>query len=624
MREFRAFFLFFLISGVLFMSIWLGACGTDNPLLVPEPTTPTWERIVPAPFAGDINAVWGFSPNHLFAVGEEGLLLVREGDRWQQASIPTTEDLLSIHGCDRKCIYAVDRKGLLRLEDQHWSRVEAIPESRDGRVFCSSPDDVMYLAREGTAYHFDGDHWTISDSGTSGTSADTYQWLAGDGQGQYVAVDSGGRIAVYQHGAWEIDATFESYALAAVVHEDIGGIASHYAIAGYGSGRAVLIDGYPGSWSVRHGVDGYRVVSLAQSQPAGAVFMLLRASGDPMVLFEGIHGITREFETSRSGALASFLECNQDGLYENTLVVGGQDGLLCTRDSAGLWTTQGAGLNGRCFGIQGWANGDFSAVSPDYDHLRRRDGVTDIEQLDYINKIRAIWGPYPDLVFGLTINGDMTRMLAGQPVEEIQTPSAYLDLIWGTSSENIYVASSYSAYRFNGTSWDSIGIDVSSTIIDIVGRSDTDVVIATNTELFMGADDEWTRVQGPEDCYLTAVALEPDGSGVYAAVELDDYDMSYGSEIWYWADGAWRRLDGQGGWFLKDLIARPGGELWAATSYRLYRIDPSGVWSEVFFRGDPELDHRVWGMAMIGDSELLISAAPGAIYTCNLSRQGYE
>ena len=115
------------------------------------------------------NAVWGSSPNDVYAVGVQGQVVHYDGDAWQIVfSTSGFGTLYDVWGSSAEDVFAVggevtldpDRLGLIRHYDgSEWS-VHRIGEVEHFRgVWGRSPTDVYAVGDWSAIYHYDGTSW---------------------------------------------------------------------------------------------------------------------------------------------------------------------------------------------------------------------------------------------------------------------------------------------------------------------------------------------------------------------------------------------------------------------------------------------------------------------------------
>ncbi len=144
---------------------WMGHLEGDvvEPVAVPEGATLWW--------------VWGASKARVWACGDEGGLITREGGEWRAEASGLGEKavLYGLWGSSETDLWAVGgsyRRGgptglVMRSSgDGTWTRVEdpAFPERNFYKVWGRGPDDVLIVGDQGTSVHWDGTSFTRVDA----------------------------------------------------------------------------------------------------------------------------------------------------------------------------------------------------------------------------------------------------------------------------------------------------------------------------------------------------------------------------------------------------------------------------------------------------------------------------
>ena len=84
----------------------------------------TWNHLFHG-FGMWLNDIYGFAPNDIFAVGEQGVILHYDGQSWTKQKSPTTQRLNRIWGSSRKDIYVCGDFGtMLHFNGMEWQKDE--------------------------------------------------------------------------------------------------------------------------------------------------------------------------------------------------------------------------------------------------------------------------------------------------------------------------------------------------------------------------------------------------------------------------------------------------------------------------------------------------------------------
>ena len=198
-----------------------------------------WSIMKSSKVAQNLYGVWGYSPNDVFAVGDGGIILRYDGESWSKMESGTTRTLYAIWGNSKDNIYAAGQAGtLLHFDGMNWASIylgsvsttlydiwgsssdDVYIVGNSGRyvnqvtgiayhcnssgcsqlfldfslrglyengllhgVWGSAPDDVYAVGGDfwgGDIIHYDGEHWTLVDSGIQSQLIDIWGTSAKD------------------------------------------------------------------------------------------------------------------------------------------------------------------------------------------------------------------------------------------------------------------------------------------------------------------------------------------------------------------------------------------------------------------------------------------------------------
>ena len=178
--------------------------GCKNHVTSPPPTPPNppdstsheviWEADTLGDWNSWINAVWGSSPDNVWAVGwitrgDWGTNIVHwNGNQWEDYDY-FEADLNGMFGLDSNNIWAVGatlhgqigEALIARYDGSMWRTVHIDYESPYlMAVWASAPDDVFAVGDRGTILHYDGNAWTKMDSLTDKQLRDVWGFAHND------------------------------------------------------------------------------------------------------------------------------------------------------------------------------------------------------------------------------------------------------------------------------------------------------------------------------------------------------------------------------------------------------------------------------------------------------------
>lgn len=117
-----------------------GACPTpiqtQVDATVVESSESLWTLEQPFPDIANLNGVWGYSPEDLWAVGSSGAILHFDGETWKRHRSPTTQDLYAIDGHETMAdgdadIYAVGASGtIIHWDGSDWTLEPDVVDTR--------------------------------------------------------------------------------------------------------------------------------------------------------------------------------------------------------------------------------------------------------------------------------------------------------------------------------------------------------------------------------------------------------------------------------------------------------------------------------------------------------------
>jgi len=180
-----------------------------------DPRTYTWTidtLAYPGSFQTMMRDIWGSSPNDVYVVGHNdqnrGLMWHFDGKRWTDVRLSTTQggtvagpiDLSAIYGFSANDIWAVgehissnptpppnflDSSLIIHFDGVQW-RESKLPSGRGiNDIWGSSPNSIWAAGAAGTLLHYDGTLWT-KDSVSNTASPDGFYGLAGRSSDVYM------------------------------------------------------------------------------------------------------------------------------------------------------------------------------------------------------------------------------------------------------------------------------------------------------------------------------------------------------------------------------------------------------------------------------------------------------
>lgn len=168
-------------------------------------------------------------------------------------------------------------------------------------------------------------------------------------------------------------------------------------------------------------------------------------------------------------------------------------------------------------------------------------------------EVRAIWGVGPNLLYGSSGFGSVSRY-NGTSWEVFPTGVAYVFALWGSAADNVYAISGKMILRFDGSAWQTVYTSTES-LSDIWGSSSSDVFAVGDSGTIVHYDGAaWTPQESGVDWQLTAV----EGSGpntVYAVGIISPGAPS----ILRYAGSQWQQVPSNATGGFTSLAVNPDG-----------------------------------------------------------------
>lgn len=155
-----------------------------------------------------VNWVYGFGPNDLYFVGNEGLVLHYDGSTFTQQTTPTDQNLWGVWGSGPNDVYAVGGNGreenqatILHYDGTAWTKTATPTHDRPAvyayfKVWGTSADNVIVVGMQGSIASLTPNGFVEVESGTAedlvslwGTGPDNIVAVGGRNNGQTVVWD---------------------------------------------------------------------------------------------------------------------------------------------------------------------------------------------------------------------------------------------------------------------------------------------------------------------------------------------------------------------------------------------------------------------------------------------------
>jgi hypothetical protein len=209
------------------------------------------------PVDQDLNAIWGFTGEDIYAAGANNTLLHYDGSSWEQVSQfkAGTTSLLSLWGVPPVPIIATDDLGDIFLNDGlRWVKYPPIRIGNLNALWGSATTNIYAVGSSGTILSFNGASWRLISPAI--TSVDLYS-IWGSSADNILVGGYLGKLFHYNGLAWE------SVSLGSITSQDIRAIWGSSGLDVYATGSYGDILHYDGStWKIVAANSGVRLNTL--------------------------------------------------------------------------------------------------------------------------------------------------------------------------------------------------------------------------------------------------------------------------------------------------------------------------------------------------------------------------
>jgi hypothetical protein len=492
----------------------LGTCTGSN--------ATDWCWVLPRPQGDPISAVWASSATDVWAAAPQTVLHF-DGAAWTASQTPLVPGVRLFAGSASNDVWAMTLSGVFHWDGTAWTR------DRDavvGAIAAFAANDVWTVDRD-TAKHWDGSSWTAHPGPGFNVLA-----IGGDAN-NLIAVSSTGTIAKLLGTTWGIaDATSHPGTDAVVIDPT----------------HAVVIQDH----DVLFWTSGTWTAHTPPLLAAPWVRVAARASNDVWITSPGAryhwNGTTwTEAVDANASFGVSLWEAPNGDLY-----TGDYDAQV-KRWTGAVWTslTQGPGVVRAVFGT---ANTDIFAIGSATNQSQpfavqwNGSSWTSSTIPAGVHYVNAIWGSAPnnywigaghyaggDVVERQMLHWDGTQWTQFHLGTEDGVISSGIRLIRGFATNDVFAASPFALYHFDGTSWSPVTVPLppSYRITDVFGASAADLYVAASNLLLHWDGATWTSKTAPISIY-SGVEIAPTNLWLIgtntspgSTAELVNYDGSF-------------------------------------------------------------------------------------------------
>jgi len=185
-----------LILGWVLITISTGFAA-DQPL-VSRPLDKGTIELDRTYFEHTLRDVWVFSEEYAVAVGSPGLIHEKKGDGWREASHRLGKPINAVWGSSPDSVFAASSKGSIYFFDgESWTEVLSDSHPLNG-IWGTSESDVFAVGRNGTIFHFDGKEWSVMPV----DSDEHLLAIHGSSNSNVVAVGTNGEVLSFDGRQW--------------------------------------------------------------------------------------------------------------------------------------------------------------------------------------------------------------------------------------------------------------------------------------------------------------------------------------------------------------------------------------------------------------------------------------
>ena len=588
---------------LLLFVIALSACDTGREWGPPPVAEDPWRPVNPLHSGVQINDLWGTSIQHVMAVGRYGLVMVKSGQDWQVAPVPTNSDIFSIHGCDWQNIWAICREGVLFFDGESWAMVRTERYSTNDQVWCRAPDDVMIVTAENLSFHFDGERWLrqvlpLKPTVTEVADGRRANWMTG-WWGGFTIVGRDGAVATWTGGVWQpAESVGDDVSLSHIVSDEgTPPDFADYSIWVFGRDAelpntyvAYKKDQYQSWVSSYSFVLPGRLIDIVQGAGHSSLYAVSVSTANDSVFIQRTpyaqQGIALPGHYNARVKVYPDLSDWRQG--NDRFVVAGSQGIFYDGNFEEGMTSRTGGVPFRAMALHAWPNGDFSAVGDKHDFLHGRDGDLNWQIEDIPTGLSALWGPDPALVYAVGRYGMIVQLTPGSsPIAMASPTSEHLSTVSGSGPNNVWAAGSGVLLHYDGTMWNVVPGSESLDPQRIISLGPEAVLVQEHEQILKWDGSQWSVVMTVEDLLILDMAADPDGESVFIVVA--DYHTY--SALYRYRDGVIENL-GVTPHFGRSLAVLAHNELLIASRYEVM------FWRDGQWSSGPHPSHYEFGQAV--------------------------
>ena len=470
----------------------LGACtdGSD------------WCWVLPLPQGYAISAVWASSASDVWVSTSIGTMFHFDGTSWTEVSSPGSA-VNKFIGSASNDLWAVTDGGTLHWDGAAWTTSTGAADG--AHVLAQFGANDVWTVNRDTANHWDGATWTAHPGPGFVPLA-----IGGDAS-NLIAISTTGTIAKLLGSTWGVaDGSSHPGNDAVVIDPTHIVVLQDFNVAFWNNGvwtthtppvldrawRKIIARSFADVWitsvAARYHWDGATWTAVAETDPTNPSFgsSLWLAPNDDLYLGDADAQVRR-----------------WNGTSWTSLTTGpGKPNAVWGTTNTDIWAIGTSGFNGRPFALH-WNGTTWTSTA--------------LEGTDTVDSVNAIWGTAPndvwiaggdyqgsDKVQRQMVHWDGTQWAHFKlGIEDAALPSQGFRLIRGFAANDIFAASPWALYHYDGTAWSPVATPV-STISDVFGSSASDLYVAGGATLAHWNGTAWTTKTAPLSI-TSGVAVSP-------------------------------------------------------------------------------------------------------------------
>jgi len=470
-------------------------------------------------------AVWGTSPNDVFAVGLGGGIMHYDGTRWAAMDSGVSQPLWGLWGAASDDVYAVGDEGVVvHYNGATWSQVDLGTDIQLNYVWGTGPSDIFVCGREGLMFHFDGTAWTSMPTGLDVSIVNVW----GSGANDVFACSSYGNVIHYDGTAWtDMTADLPLNPADAIYLYAIWGIGPNDVFV---TGDLGIILHYDGAvWTQMDSGTGEFINAIYGTGPDN---IYAGADGGVMAHFDGLRWSPINSGTTQ--AIYGLWTAGDDVFAVGPATIqhfsGGPtteviDLPHTTSNAAAIWGASASDLfvalsAGSVLHFDGLLWSDTGLVAPD--------------------GLWSLWGAASNDLYACGLTGGVFHYDGAAWTTMVSNTTGDLRSIWGSGPSDIFAVGDV-ILHFNGTSWAEAAFVPLDYLRGVWGSGPSDVYAVGDPSTILHYDGS-LPISDPGAWVPMLSGIDSRIYGVWGAGVNDVYALADLDGVWHYDGIAWSKL----------------------------------------------------------------------------------